>query len=785
MALSGSVTTTAESSSSVGRSVTLNWSATQDVANNRSTISWSLVGSGGGSEYYWVEVGEIRVTINGSQVYYRDSSTHTKCYIGTVLCSGTTTIDHNSDGSKSFGITVEAGIFQYAINCTGSGSFTLDTIPRASTATLSASSAYFGGTITLYTNRVSSAFTHSIYYNMGGSSYSLIATGITDSCTWTIPASLIVWIPNSTGHSISMACETYSGGTLIGTSYVEFNAVIPTSTPSISSTSIAMGNAATLYTNSVYSGLTHTFTYSFGSASGTIASSVTSSTSWTVPLALANQIPSATSGVGTIYCSTYNGSVLIGTKSIQFTATVPSSVVPSISSITCSDPTGYLSTFGAYVQGKSTLKVVVSASGSYSSTIASYKVVANGTTYTSSTSTTGALTTSGTNTISVTVTDSRGRTASGSASITVLAYSSPTISTFTVVRCTSDGTTSESGAYMKAVFKVTITALNNKNKNTVALTYKQSSATTWTSAASYTSYSVDTSEIISASTDSSYNVLITATDSFTSVSKQVDLGTVFTLMDFLADGKGIAIGKVAETTNLLDCNLPAKFGSTLTVSGATTLSSTLKVSNLITQVSNGVTLTMGAQNSSFIHFTSSSPAFYFNTSTCFNGNVYPYTANARYLGTSSNYWKGVYSAYYGGAGVTSSVTSGSTALLTSGGAYTAIHANTSKALWTGTTSSWNAISFTLNDNLYNYAYFVVSCSYGSDTFKFVCPINSIDITYTASRPQQWIAYTIGVIWYHIYVYSYTTSTKVLSIQAIESDSNGNAPITIKAIYGIK
>ena len=64
MALSGKVTTGEYSN----RSVTLNWSATQDIANNRSTISWNLKGSGSYSG--WVRVNEVRIKINGSQVYY-------------------------------------------------------------------------------------------------------------------------------------------------------------------------------------------------------------------------------------------------------------------------------------------------------------------------------------------------------------------------------------------------------------------------------------------------------------------------------------------------------------------------------------------------------------------------------------------------------------------------------------------------------------------------------------------------------------------------------------------
>lgn len=124
MALSGSVTT----SSSSNRSVTVNWSATQDIAKNQSTISWEIVGSG--SNTGWVRVSELRLKIDGSQEFYRDSSHHTDCYQGTVLASGTKTLKHGNDGKKSFSISIEAGIYQWAINCSGSGSFTLNNIPR-------------------------------------------------------------------------------------------------------------------------------------------------------------------------------------------------------------------------------------------------------------------------------------------------------------------------------------------------------------------------------------------------------------------------------------------------------------------------------------------------------------------------------------------------------------------------------------------------------------------------------------------------------------------------------
>lgn len=128
MASSGSFTT----SSAEGRSLTFNWSVkSQSIANNQTTINWSLVGSGSYSG--WVMSGPFKVTIDGTQVYYSDS--RIQLYNGTTVASGTYTFTHNSSGNKSFSASVQAAIYSYAINCSGSGSWTLPSIARNATIT--------------------------------------------------------------------------------------------------------------------------------------------------------------------------------------------------------------------------------------------------------------------------------------------------------------------------------------------------------------------------------------------------------------------------------------------------------------------------------------------------------------------------------------------------------------------------------------------------------------------------------------------------------------------------
>ena len=84
-----------------------------------------------------------------------------------------------------------------------SGSFNLPTIPRASQPT--ATSANIGDAITIYTNRKSSAFTHTLKYSFGSLS-GTIATGVTDSSAWTLPSTFYAQIPNSSYGTGTITC---------------------------------------------------------------------------------------------------------------------------------------------------------------------------------------------------------------------------------------------------------------------------------------------------------------------------------------------------------------------------------------------------------------------------------------------------------------------------------------------------------------------------------------------------------------------------------------------------
>lgn len=127
MATSGSFTTSAYNSK---KWLVFSWSRSNySITENWTDIYWELRGGGNTTSYH--KAGAFKVVIDGEQVYY--SATRIELYVDTLVASGTKRIWHNNDGTRSFSASAEGGIYTNAVNCTGSGSWTLDTIPRNST----------------------------------------------------------------------------------------------------------------------------------------------------------------------------------------------------------------------------------------------------------------------------------------------------------------------------------------------------------------------------------------------------------------------------------------------------------------------------------------------------------------------------------------------------------------------------------------------------------------------------------------------------------------------------
>ncbi|WP_050637890.1 DUF859 family phage minor structural protein [Candidatus Stoquefichus sp. SB1] len=438
--------------------LTFDYSYSQNVANNNSSVSWSLVLHWDASLNFSASK-SYSVTVNGTNY----SGSYTGGASGgsgsKTIRSGTTSVGHNADGTKSVSVSASFGIeVTYSgtkiSTMTLSGSFTLPTIPRASSfGAISGNT--IGSAMTININRASTAFTHSLWYSFGNISWAGIGSGI-------------------------------------GTS-----------------------------------------------------------TTWTVPMELCNQIGNATSGTGTLILRTYNGSTQIGEdKYINFTVNVPASVVPWVSAPTVSEAiSGLAAKFGGYVKGKSQLAVSISAGGSYSSWITQYSTSVSGIgTYGSASFTSGVLWNAGNVTITTTVTDSRGRTASASKTVTVLDYYSPSISKFAVVRCNNAGTVDENaGAYARITYAFAIASVSSKNTNSFALQYLNDSGN-WTNLMTGSGYSKDTYYVSTVTFDvnKERQFRIAVTDYFGTWYAYATMAPTFTLVNFSSGGNGIAIGTTAE-----------------------------------------------------------------------------------------------------------------------------------------------------------------------------------------------------------------------------------------------
>lgn len=382
--------------------------------------------------------------------------------------------------------------------------------------------------------------------------------------------------------SFSISGSSYLSGGSISCS-IQLESIPRATKPTLSSSSVTLGNVVTINISPAVSSWTHNIYYRIGTGSWTrFVTGVKANYSWTVPLSIANSYPSSTNGTITIGLNTYNGSTQIGgTQTVNLNISIPASIVPSVSSVSVAETTGGLSSYG-YVQYKSKLKIVASVSGSYSSSIKSYNYYIGSQSYSSlgNTYTMGEeVRDSGNVTITVVVTDSRGRTAQNSTSINVLGYSIPQIWQMDCTRCgDSSGSYNTNGGFLKVTMGFSIAALNNKNGASYKLEYSLWGANSWSTLASGSTYNYSDSYVSSSAilnSANSYNIRLTVADNFTNTVFVRDVGTVTTLMSYIVKKFAFAIGKAAEVANIFDVALETIFRKKVT------MNSDLKVNGTI------------------------------------------------------------------------------------------------------------------------------------------------------------------------------------------------------------
>ena len=283
---------------------------------------------------------------------------------------------------------------------------------------------------------------------------------------------------NSDGtKTLPVSCTFNPNNGLHGTITVSASLGL-TTIPRSSSVSVStgvIGSSVTININRSNSNFKHTVRYAWAGKTGTIASNVDTSASWTIPMDFANDILNSASGTGTIYVDTYSGNTKTGTQSATFTASVPANLKPTFSGITLSDlnsaAQNLIPNGNTFIQVISNIKVSFNgAVGSYGSSITGYRaeIVGKNQATSSNGGSLGIMNYNGTIKIRASVSDSRGRWSdTREISATVLEYFAPALS-FSIART---GSTSSTLTVTRNA-KVAPLTVSGSQKNTMTLTFK-------------------------------------------------------------------------------------------------------------------------------------------------------------------------------------------------------------------------------------------------------------------------------------------------------------------------
>lgn len=514
-----------KSASYEGRYLQLTITETVNTVANTSTLNWTLTSAGGSVKYY--SVAATTVTINGTQVYYKGhTSWSTQAFPAAAgSTSGSITVPHNSDGTKSITVGFSTRVY-YSSPVEYGGSMTLTKIDRsAPTVSFSTSS------VTAYGFKISanSSATADIwqYSTNGGSSWTQFSTTAGTSASVTLSN----LSPNTT-YSVRVRARKKSNqvyGTSGTTSVKTLGGAVVNSVSTVTadnstvtiSINVTVYSASYKYTLAIKNGSTTYLTISGLSwSAGTSTRSVTLTSSQRTTLL--GKMASLKSFTGTFAVTTYNGSTQVGSTSSKTAKvqTTSANSAPTLGTFTYADTnstTVNITGSNQYlVQGYSTLTVTPSsATAKNGASISRYTAACNGVSVSNTNGaalSVGKVSVSGNVSVTLTVTDSRGYTASRSVTMTVIPYSKPRLSSITLRR------TNEIEAEMQLIFSGSISAISvgGVQKNSVQYVryrYKKTSASTYGSYVSIlgsttrsgTSFSFTNRELCNLDANSSYD----------------------------------------------------------------------------------------------------------------------------------------------------------------------------------------------------------------------------------------------------------------------------------------
>jgi len=213
----------------------LSWQLqSQDIANQTSTLKWTLQSVGSLSVGFIASCGGIptNVTFDSKVVYSGNLAGSISCQGNKDVASGTVTLQHGSDGNKSFAYSFSIQMPSFSVNLdsyfpglglptlnfgpvSGNSTGTLDSIPGPTTPSVSPASVQIGSAVTITLNRASSSFTHNLGFDYAGKTYSFI-NGVGTSYSWIVPSDIANGITSGTSVKGKLWADTIYNGKSIG-----------------------------------------------------------------------------------------------------------------------------------------------------------------------------------------------------------------------------------------------------------------------------------------------------------------------------------------------------------------------------------------------------------------------------------------------------------------------------------------------------------------------------------------------------------------------------------------
>ena len=451
-------------------------------------------------------------------------------------------------------------------------------------------------------------------------------------------------------HSSDGSCSvSFSASIASGTSSGTISDYASYSPPTLARASTFTVSSGTKYfgvpfkvtINRSSSSFTHKINYAVNGHAEIYNTGVGTSLNFTVPMDDLRWITNGTTTSLIITCSTYDGNTFIGSNSQTLSIEVPSSVVPTLSSVSYSDSSGYLGEYGTLVAGKSRLKAYATATGAYGSSIVESYMTIGGIRKNGLDCDFGIVSFVGEPILNVYAKDSRGRSVSKSITFSSTTTSPPDVSESYAYRSNSNGVESPKGTYINVVIKGYVP---NGGASSVVIKGKTTTSTSWSTikTLNLSGTTINTSYLWSGrSTEMSYDVELTVTDRFGFLAiKSFKISTETPIMDFRNDGNGMGIGKVSEGNGL-------EIGWDTSIIGELHVSDKSSFSNL-TNFNSGITvfgtstfeddlelvrsgrLNVGGQEATF-----SNTGTYFYCPVNFNDNVNFSSANVIGLGKTA------------------------------------------------------------------------------------------------------------------------------------------------------